>query len=156
MKINIRELAKKDFNWIKTIFDESFSYHEQIDPNFASIEDADQVWINYISTIYQQDNFKVYVAQNDDKIVGYCVGQIVEKPPVYKFRKIGQINNIAVKEGHKQRGIGQSLFEQMKEWFVVKNVSHIELSAATNNPQSLAFWNKMGGREFMKSIVIQL
>ncbi len=156
MDILIRELTKEDFDGIKRIFAESFKYHEQIDSIFASSEGADQIWIDYIDTIYQQDDIQVYIAILDDDIVGYCVGQILDKPPVFKMRRIGQINNIAVKEGHKQHGVGQLLFEKIKGWFDTQNVCHIELSAATNNPQSLAFWSKMGGREFMKTMIITI
>ena len=156
LAVRIREITEKDFTAVRKIFVESSSFHEQVDSIFASINEADQIWINYITTIFQQDDFKIYVALRGEQIVGFCVGQIIEKPPVYQVKKIGQVNNIAVKEGHKRQGIGKVLSETINAWFMTQQVNHIELLVATNNPQSLGFWNKMGGREFMKKMVIQI
>ncbi len=156
LAVRIREITEIDFTAVRKIFVESISFHEQVDSIFASINEADQIWINYITTIFQQDDFKIYVALRSEQIVGFCVGQIIEKPPVYQVKKIGQVNNIVVKEGHKRQGIGKVLFETIKAWFMIQQVNHIELLVATNNPQSLGFWNKMEGREFMKKMVIQI
>ena len=81
---------------------------------------------------------------------------MVEKPPIYREKLIGEVSNIAVKEGCKRQGIGASLFCAMKEWFATQDVHHIELEAASANPQSVPFWEKMGGREFIKRMKIRL
>ena len=154
MDVRIRELTKKDYRDLRKIFTESLNLHERIDPVFTSIKDADQIWIKYIDTICQKDGFKIYIAKIDEKVVGYCVGQIITKPPVFKVTKTGQVNNIAVKDGYKHQGIGRLLFDKMKEWILTQNIASIELSAATNNPEALGFWKKMGAREFIKKMNI--
>ncbi|MHA1975989.1 MAG: GNAT family N-acetyltransferase [Candidatus Hodarchaeales archaeon] len=144
------------FKGLKEIFLESIILHGRIEPIFTSIQGADQIWIDYIDRIYQQENFKVYIAISDEVVVGFCVGEILNKPPVFKVRVIGQVNNLAVKNGFKHQGIGSLLFEKMKQWFLSQKVMIIELSAATNNSEALGFWQKMGGREFMKRMSIDI
>jgi hypothetical protein len=52
--------------------------------------------------------------------------------------------------------VGTQLFASMKEWFRERSVCHIEIEAATANPESLNFWTKMEGREFIKRMQIRI
>ena len=157
MEITIRELKKEDLPHVKVIFHEFVRYHEQWDAIFQKVEAAEGAWGDYILESHTQiEDSRVLVAELDDKIVGYCVGHVVEKPPIYAERLIGEVGNIAVKEEYKRRGIGERLFRAMKDWLIERGVCHVELEAATANPQSVGFWGKMGGREFIKRMVIEL
>ena len=157
MGITIRELGKADLPEVKAIFKEFVRYHEQYDNIFEKIIEADRVWGDYVYTSHTRDkNCQVLVAQLDAHIVGYCVGRIEEKPPIYKDAVIGVVGNIAVKEIHKRQGIGEQLFTTIKEWFKGKGVCHIEIEVATANPQSTSFWKKMGGREFIKRMELRI
>jgi GNAT superfamily N-acetyltransferase len=155
--ITIRDLEKKDLPDVKAIFREFVRYHENWDAIFQKIEAAEEAWGDYILESHTEiEDSRVLVAELDDMIVGYCVGHVVEKPPIYADKVIGEVGNIAVKEGYKRRGIGERLFQAMRDWFIERGVCHIELEAATMNPQSVGFWGKMGGREFIKRMAIEL
>ena len=156
MVLQIRKLTKSDYTAIKEIFIESNSLHTRIDPMFATKSDADQIWINFVDSIAQQRDYKIYIAILDRVIVGFCIGQIIEKPPIFQERLVGNIDIIAVKKGYKRQGIGTKLFDSICTWFKTYQVSHVELTAASKNPQSIGFWNKMGGKEFMKRMSIKL
>jgi ribosomal protein S18 acetylase RimI-like enzyme len=157
MKVTIRELRREDLAEVKAIFSEFVRYHQQWDSIFEKIASADEMWGNYIYESHtKNEKCKVLIAELDGKIVGYCLGFIVEKPPIYQAKLIGEVGNIAVKEGYKRKGIGESLFSAIKEWFRKKGVHHIEIEAATANPQSVNFWKKMGSREFIKRMEIRL
>ena len=156
-KVNIRELREDDLPAVKAIFAEFVRYHERWDSVFEKVDSAEEVWANYAHKSQQQDeNCRVLVAEIEGNVVGYCLGHIVEKPPIYRERLIGEVGNIAVKEGYKRRGIGERLFTAIREWCRERGVSHIEIEAATANPQSVSFWNKMGGREFIKRMEIRI
>jgi GNAT superfamily N-acetyltransferase len=157
MVMTIRELKKEDLPQLKMIFREFVRYHEQWDAIFQKVEAAEELWGGYIFESHTQiGDSRVLVAELGDKIVGYCVGHVVEKPPIYAEKLIGEVGNIAVKEEYKRWGIGERLFRAMKDWFIERGVCHVELEAATANPQSVGFWGKMGGREFIKRMVIEL
>ncbi len=61
-----------------------------------------------------------------------------------------------VDSGYKRQGIGTKLFDSICTWFKTFQVNHVELTVASNNPQSIGFWNKMGGKEFMRRMRIKL
>ena len=157
MEIVIRKLSKSDLPEVIKIFDEFVSYHEQHDSIFDKIASAAQAWGDYAYTSHtKDDNCQVFVAVCDKQIVGYCLGRIEEKPPIYREKIIGTVGNIAVKEGYKRQGVGEQMFKAIKEWFRENDVCHIEIEAAANNPQSVNFWKKMGGREFIKRMQIRM
>jgi ribosomal protein S18 acetylase RimI-like enzyme len=153
----IRELKREDLTEVNVIFKEFVKYHEQWDGIFEKVVSAEEAWSNYVYASHTQDEkCRVFVAELNGKIVGYCLGRIVEKPPIYQAKLIGQVDNIGVKEGYKRQGIGEKLFSRVKEWFKEQGVHHIEVEAATANPQSVNFWRKMGGREFIKRMEIRV
>lgn len=153
----IRELQKNDLPQVTDIFGEFVKYHEHWDHIFEKIATADEMWGKHIYDSHtQNEHCKVLVAELDSHIVGYCVGRIVEKPPIYQAKLIGEVDNIAVKEGYKRMGIGERLFTTMKAWFSTHGVAHIETEVATTNPQSTNFWKKMGGREFITRMEIRI
>ena len=155
MGITIRELRKGDLADVRSIFSEFVSYHYQRDSIFEKIASADLIWGDYLYASHTQDeNCQVLVAELDGHIVGYCLGRSEEKPPIYSDRIVGAVGNIAVKEEFKRRGIGAALFRAINEWFQERGVHHIEIEAASTNPQAVHFWKKMGGREFIKRMLI--
>jgi ribosomal protein S18 acetylase RimI-like enzyme len=157
MEITIRELAKEDMAEVKVIFEEFVRYHEQWDDIFEKIASAADMWGAYAHNSHtQDDNCRVLVAELDGHVVGYCLGRITEKPPIYRDKLIGEVDNIAVKEEHKRRGIGERLYTAINEWFRERGVDHVEIEAASANPQSVSFWKKMGGREFIKRMEIRM
>jgi ribosomal protein S18 acetylase RimI-like enzyme len=157
MEVIIRELKEEDLPQVKAIFGEFVAYHQQWDAIFEKIASASEMWGDYVYGSHTQDeSCRVLIAERGGHIVGYCMGRIAQKPPIYQARTIGEIRNIAVKEGHKRQGIGGKLFTTIREWFTEHNVDHIEIEAATANPQSVGFWGKMGAREFIKKMEIRI
>ena len=157
MEVIIRELRKEDLPEVKVIFGEFVRYHQQLDGIFEKIASADEMWGDYVYKSHTQDeNCKVLVAEFGGHIIGYCLGRIGQKPPIYQAQVVGEVGNIAVKKGYKRQGVGGKLFTTIKEWFKECGVDHIEIEAATANPQSVGFWEKMGGREFIKQMEIRI
>ena len=157
MDILIRELRESDLPQVMAIFKEFVQHHESSDTIFEKFEAAPEMWGDYVFTTHtQEENCNALVAELDGLVVGYCLGFITEKPPIYRVKHIGEVANIGVKEGFKRQGIGEALFNTMVAWFKSNQVEHIEIEAATDNPQSVNFWRKMGGREFIKRLVIPI
>lgn len=153
----VRELARDDLAEVRAIFEEFVSYHEQCDDIFEKVAAAAEMWSSHVYTLQAQEaKCRVFVAELDGKVVGYCLGRIVDKPPIYQARLIGEIANIAVREGHKRKGIGERLFRTTRAWLEGQGVHHIEVDVAAANAQSVGFWTRMGGREFIKRMEIRI
>lgn len=94
-------------------------------------------------------------AKIDGQVGGCCLGNVAERPPIYKSQRIGMAGNIAVKEGHKRLGIGQQLFDAVKIWFKSRDFTIIETEVAISNPQSMGFWTKVGGCRFITPMKVK-
>jgi ribosomal protein S18 acetylase RimI-like enzyme len=155
--IVIRDLRADDLQAAKTIFNEFVQHHVQYDSTFEKVADADQLWADYIlESDTTKDDFKVLIADLDGQVVGFCLGYVAERPPIYKSQRIGMIGNIAVKQSHKRQGIGHLLFDEIKTWFKSQDIALIETEVAISNPQSMGFWSKVGGRSFITRMEIKI
>lgn len=102
MQVTIRELEEKDLPQVKIIFSEFVRYHEQRDAILEKIDAAEEAWGSYVFQSQAKDETcRVLVAELGTEIVGYCVGHIVEKPPIYQEKLIGEVSNIALTTPHK-------------------------------------------------------
>ena len=81
-------------------------------------------------------------------IVGYCLAQLRDKPPVFVHRRHGLISDLAVVDSHRRKRIGEGLFQDAREWMKEKGVERIEVRTVSANPASNAFWGKMGFATF--------
>lgn len=156
-KIFTRDLKEADLPEAKIIFNEFVQHHVQYDDTFEKVADADQLWADYIWESYTtKEDFKVLVVELDGQVVGFCLGYVAERPPIYKSKRIGMIGNIAVKKGYKRLGIGHRLFDEIKVWFKTQDIELIETEVAISNPQSMGFWKKVGGRSFITRMEIKI
>lgn len=94
------------------------------------------------------------VAVIDGKVIGYCLGIIREYPRVHKVRQCGEINDIAVTQHYRKKGIGTKLFRTVTEWFTSKGIHRLEAKVATSNLVSVNFWKKLGFRSY-ESVVFK-
>lgn len=155
--IIIRDLQEKDLPEVKIIFNEFVQHHVKYDRTFEKVSDADQMWADYIHESHTtKDDFRVLIAEIEGQVVGFCLGYVAERPPIYKSKRIGMIGNIAVKEGYKRLSIGQQLFAEIKTWFKAQGIDLIETEVAISNPQSMGFWTKVGGRSFITRMEIKI
>jgi ribosomal protein S18 acetylase RimI-like enzyme len=157
MKTIIRDLKEEDLPEARLIFKEFVQHHVQYDRTFEKVAHADQMWADYIfESDTTKDDFKVLIAELEGQVVGFCLGYVAERPPIYKNQRIGMVGNIAVKESYKGLGIGHLLFDEIKAWFKSQDIEIIETEVAISNPQSMGFWNKVGGRSFITRMEIKI
>jgi RimJ/RimL family protein N-acetyltransferase len=87
-----------------------------------------------------QDNSTIFVAVNEDVLVGYLVaigGQALRnRHSVYIV--IGVLNDFV------GQGIGTKLFEALEKWAIEQNIYRLELTVMTHNQRALALYEKMG------------
>lgn len=154
--IKIRKYKTSDAQSVKIIFKEFVKFHVKCDPSFRKLKNHDGFFIKYIDKNLKSNKAIMYVAELDYEVVGYCLGIIQEKPPVYKSPVYGYIDNIAVLEKYQNNGIGEKLFIKIKNWFKRKKINRIELFVVIKNDKSTNFWYKMGLKKSMEQLFIDL
>ena len=89
----------------------------------------------------------IYVAEDNQKIVGFITGEILSKKEWYTVQ-LGTINNLFVLEEYRGKGIGKKLMETMMDAFKEKGINNFELYALNNNEDALKFYEKLGFRKY--------
>jgi ribosomal protein S18 acetylase RimI-like enzyme len=152
--IIIRACNEPDLAAVGDIFREFVRYHASFDPCFVKVPEHAELFIEFMAQNMRDDKSRVLVADAGNRVVGYCLGRIMKKPPVYESPEYGYIDNTAVLEEYQRMGIGERLFSEMKVWFTSRGVLRVELFAAVKNPKSTSFWKKLGFTTYLEQMYL--
>jgi ribosomal protein S18 acetylase RimI-like enzyme len=156
MNITIRRANKNDIGAVVILWREMWNYHTHLDKRFTTTAIANDVMTKWIEENIENENSIVLVAVWDNIIVGYCLGMVLENPPVVTEHLYGYISEIAVKTNLRRYGIGGKLIAEMHLWFRTKNASYVEVNASVYNQISRSFWRKYGYKEFLERLRLEL
>ncbi len=152
----VRKCEALDLDGIKPVFREFVAFHAGIDSSFVKVEKHEELFTDFIRGYLDSETSMVLVAVRRDELIGYCIGMIQEKPPVYPEPRYGYVDNICVLEKHQRSGTGKLLFEEMMRWFKSRGTKRIEMFAALGNEKSTAFWRKMGFIPYLEEMYLKV
>jgi len=87
----------------------------------------------------------VIVAEIDDKVVGYLLGEESDIP-YYNF-KIAELCNMCIDSNYRKQGIGNALYNEFERAFREQGVTHFMVTASFKNENAKSFYKKMGFEE---------
>jgi ribosomal protein S18 acetylase RimI-like enzyme len=144
----IREYTPEDIAALVRHKAQLTGHHSAIDPQYyAPSPDADQAFGNYLQKMVNDADFKVFVANEGENCVGYVMGWVEQRPPIYRKRKVGYLSNIFVDEAHQKQKVGAQLYRALEQWFQEKNVDFIEIRADARNIAAMQSFKKYGFKE---------
>lgn len=91
-----------------------------------------------------KDSF-VIVAEIDDKVVGYLLGEVSDIP-YYDF-KIAELCNMCIDSNYRKQGIGNALYKEFERIFREQGITHFTVTASFKNENAKSFYKKMGFEE---------
>ena len=154
--MNFRPAKIEDLPAIKELWKEMMDFHRERDEYFSRSPEGHERFGEYVRRNIESPEWLVMVAIDDAKVVGFSMGTIESYPPVFQHAHHGFIADIVVNESFRRQGIGSQLFDRMIPWFREQSVTRIEIEVASANEVSQAFWNRMGFREYMKKMVLEI
>jgi GNAT superfamily N-acetyltransferase len=131
---------------------EYMDFHRERDPHFTMTGDGHRRFGRFVSRHMTARNSRVMVAEQDGKIVAYCMAVLTKYPPVFKRRDCGAVFDLAVTRRCRRTGIGEKLYRAVEEWFARRGVHRIEVRVAITNETSTSFWRKMGFTPFVTTV----
>ncbi len=94
--------------------------------------------------IKKYDDYKqVFVALEDDKIVGYLG---IGRSHLEKLNHVAQFT-VGVLEDHKRQGIATKLIQFAEKWAKEKGIKRLELTVVTQNKPAVTLFRKTGFKE---------
>ncbi len=140
---------------ILEVWKEFMDYHKRLDSFFSRQKDGHLNFEQYICELINSNEAQVLVALEDYKVVGYSIALIQYYPPVFKNNTYGLINDLAINESNRKKGIGEQMLVRMFEWFKTQDLERIELRVAVNNQIGYSFWKKHGFKDYLHVLYIQ-
>ena len=141
----IRDAHIKDSKNVLPVWDEFIAYHRQITTmDFEMVDGAREMWRKYFETHVRSRNRKAIVAEQAGEIVGFLLGEIRKRPPVFITTHQGYVDSIGVLESRRHQGIGTLMLDAFATWAKEKEMSHIALLVAVENAAAIKCYEKCG------------
>ncbi len=156
ISIKIIKATEKFVSDIVKLWKELSDHHSNIDSFFTRREDGHINFKSFVTELIKSEEATIFVAIEDEKIIGYTIAKIDHYPPVYLLEKYGAIYDIFVALKHRKKGIGKKLWQESLKWFKNLGLERVELSIVPNNPESSSFWKKQGFKDYMHKLFIKI
>lgn len=134
-KIVVREMELDDLAPVFHLGEQIFTAREV--PNLY------RTWDEYeIIELYYADSELCLVAESEEKIVGFALGTTIEKER--SAWKYGHLVWLGIAPGYQRTGIGERLFNQLRERMSKDGVRILVVDTEADNLPALHFFRKIG------------
>jgi ribosomal protein S18 acetylase RimI-like enzyme len=149
--VEIRAAVSSDVPRLVALWREMWDFHRAVDWRYESTPMAEMVMAGWIGDHLERDESLVLVAE-EGEIIGYCLGMILENPPVVPWSRFGHVSELAVTQSARRRGIGESLLERAHAWFRARGCGYVEANVSVTNSVAQGFWRKRGYTDFLERL----
>ncbi|SEL53584.1 Acetyltransferase (GNAT) family protein [Olivibacter domesticus] len=133
MSVEIKKLGHGLMSFIELIriFEDVFEME-----NFKMPEDE------YLQKILAEDNFSVFVAVKDEKVVGGLTAYLLKQ--YYAERPLLYVYDLAVKTEHQRQGIGRLLISAVTEYSKEIGAEEMYVQAEEIDQHAVTFYHSTG------------
>jgi len=95
--------------------------------------------LNFFRIIFHMNEDLFIVALDDERIIGYTVGEIETLGRKESPKKAGHVLNIAVRGEYQGKGVGTILLDEVEKRFRTKgaNIAYLEVRESNENAQKI-------------------
>ncbi len=146
--MRIRKAKRGDLDRIQELWWELIASHIGFDPPFYAKKPEKEClktarrW--HTSALKKPDSF-ILVAEDRHQIIGYLLGAVCKRPPIYLDARQGMIYSLVVTEDHRNRGVAKKL---LKAAFSEFRKLKIKLVALNVDPKNRPGRKLYAGRGF--------
>ena len=144
MNIEIRKAIQQDIEQVTNFGLILLKQHSDLDPYFTPTETVDKVYRRFLEGCLNSEDKLFLVAENNGKLVGYAVGEIQKRSPIFMITENGYINDVFVQAEFRKLGIARKFLIELKKWFKTKDIKYVELSVHAKNEIGKKTWAKFG------------
>ena len=145
--INIRKAKKGDFEKILKLAEELYEAELPFDKNLNENYYNNQKAKEDLKKLISSRKRTFLVAEENDNLVGYVDGYIIEKEEVY-IEKVAYLDHLCVTRKYRKQGIGKILIDEFAKIMKEKGVKYIKLNAFENNIPAVSLYKKEDFKEY--------
>ena len=144
MNIIIRKAILEDIKDIQYLSQQLIEYEENICKNRYMVNlnwsYSDDAYNTFKMLI---ENHYVYVAEHENKIIGYMAGRIIKKSSCDTF-DVMKLDNLYVLDSYRNYGIGTAFLNIFKTICFNNKITFIKLDTISDNDKAIEFYKKNG------------
>jgi ribosomal protein S18 acetylase RimI-like enzyme len=150
-QIIIRRVATADMDAIAALWQDLVAYHQSLDEALpAATPDGARLYAKRIEQRLSDPYTCAFIAEDQGRVIAFVLGMVVDLlPDIFAQEPGGFLADIYVEPAYRRRGVGRALVAALRTWFAEQNVHYFDWHVAARNPEGLAFWRSIGGRDMM-------
>ena len=139
----IRTANLMDIDKILFLEEQVLKMHSKSRPDWIG---KNPLTYDYIKSIVEGNNGKIFVAELENQIIGHCIVFIREIKNHHLFHDMTniEIDDLCVDEKYRKKGIGKKLFEEVKNFAKDNDAKFIELMVWEFNQNAKKFYEHLG------------
>lgn len=146
--MNIRRATHEDKDFLVQLLNEfnNYYYEEKVfSVEFLPFWEYKDKQAIFTETVEQwlKPEYLFFVAEADDKLVGYICGEVRERKPRVLDRE-GYINDWFVKKEWRNQGVGMSLYQILVDEFKKQGCNRLGLYTNVRNQKTIELYHKLG------------
>jgi ribosomal protein S18 acetylase RimI-like enzyme len=147
----IREFRSEDISQIEDCYIELQDYLRLLEPDMHEGTFIVKKYLEYMFSECEATNGKVFVAELEDKIVGFVsIWAKVESDAVdEKTTEYAFISDIVVLPGYRGKGIGSTLMAKAEGYAVSQGAKTIRLAVLAKNDTARSLYNNYGFKDHL-------
>ncbi len=129
-------------------------YHRELAdrPGFDLADDVEEQYRMMFSKHIRSRKSAIYIAERNGDVVGVVQGTIEKRMPLLKVKEQAMVEELAVREGERGKGIGKMLLDRFLEWTEEKDQEFAILYVIPENEPALKLYERTG---FQTGILLQ-
>ncbi|MDP9372127.1 MAG: GNAT family N-acetyltransferase [Chloroflexota bacterium] len=145
--MHVREAVIADYQAVRNLLHDSDAYHARHVPAVARVPDEPRFTRDELTELLANANCLVLVAEHEGMVVGFIEASIrvPERPDEVTMPWCG-INNLAVDDRWRRRGIGSALVEAAEAWARRKGLMQVRLEVFEFNSGARTLYERLGYR----------
>lgn len=134
------EEVNKCNEFLKELVKDEKRFNDNIDDN-AQIN-------NYYENFYKIENNKLFIAKENENIIGYIFIKITNPKQNAEIYKEALIDALYVEKEYRNKGVATQLINKAKEFSKEKDAKKISINVIKDNENALNLYHKLGFEEF--------
>ncbi len=144
--LKVRAARAADADALTDLLMEAENYHSRNLPDVFQTPSSPSQNRKYIMGLLLNEESAVLVAELDHCLVGFIHVNIGGYPelPIFSDEKFAVIQNIIVRENHRDQGVGKTLVLSARQWARDQALSRIQLNVWEFNQSAIGLYESLG------------
>ncbi len=137
---DVRQAQPADQEEVGDLWMALLNSQSEMDDRVGVAEDARERWENDFPMWLDDDTARLYVAENDDTIVGFASARRWGPAPIYEDSSEVYLDELYVRPGSRRQGYGTQLVRAVRHWADQIGARRVRMRVLTSNADGRAFW----------------